>query len=42
MKMPEAIVIVGGMALIGFVCWIVHSATPLWALLLVAVVFGSL
>ena len=32
----QAFVIVGGMALIGFVCWIVHSADPLWALIILA------
>lgn len=34
MTTQEASVAVGGMALIGIVCWVTHSAEPLWALLL--------
>jgi hypothetical protein len=34
MTTQEAAVVIGGMGLIGAVCWITHSADPLWALLL--------
>jgi hypothetical protein len=36
MTTQEASVLIGGMALIGIVCWATHSADPLWALLLLA------
>lgn len=39
MTMPEAIVAVGGMALIGVACVVTHSAEPLWALLLLCMLF---
>lgn len=36
MTTQQASVVIAGMALVGGVCWITHSASPLWALILLS------
>jgi hypothetical protein len=40
MTTQEASVAIAGMTLIGGVCWITHSAEPLWALVVLLFLIG--